>query len=444
MQKSASQNSKVRVFFNNLSAIPAFFSNSTHRCDVLEEIINKKIPRVAATRWNYNIRTVNFVYEHREKLIEVFEEIEERCNRGVTLNEASSLRRALEDQEFLFWLTVFHKIFPHVDILYNQLQSRNEDSVQLQKDLVIFEKSIDNIRGQIDDIKKYTETKFESNKRRRTDDGIRGVIAKEVCDIITMQVKDRFSFRAREHYASKPIDEKRNQVLNRWHHLKDALIQKRSKLGESQTLQQFSRDADEIENWIAEKLQLATEESYKDPANIQSKHQKHQAFEAELAANADRIQAVLANGANLIEKRHEAFKLILANMRIPLPPAQQNKSAHATSPLESVTSDVRSRMSLVLGTIDSNNFIYADGDALLFDGSIQSSQTKSNLLYPIRHTAPETPPPCRLVPMLGPPHPLFCLPKEARRELQTYPLTDSEMHMSLQYSRLRSILGALT
>ncbi|PSN39855.1 hypothetical protein C0J52_21000 [Blattella germanica] len=67
-------------------------------------------------------------------------------------------------------------------------------------------------------------------------------------------------------------------------------------------LQYSSRDADEMENWIAEKLQLATEESYKDPANIQSKHQKHQAFEAELAANADRIQSVLAMGQNLIDK----------------------------------------------------------------------------------------------------------------------------------------------
>ena len=105
------------------------------------------------------------------------------------------------------------------------------------------------------------------------------------------------------HYASGKIDEKKNQVLARWEKLKEALIEKRSKLGESQTLQQFSRDADEIENWIAEKLQFATEESYKDPANIQSKHQKHQAFEAELAANADRIQAVLAMGHNLIEKR---------------------------------------------------------------------------------------------------------------------------------------------
>ena len=95
-----------------------------------------------------------------------------------------------------------------------------------------------------------------------------------------------------EHYASPAIDDKKEQVLDRWSNLKEALIEKRSKLGESQTLQQFSRDADEVENWMAEKLQLATEESYRDPANIQSKHQKHQAFEAELAANADRIQVV--------------------------------------------------------------------------------------------------------------------------------------------------------
>lgn len=107
---------------------------------------------------------------------------------------------------------------------------------------------------------------------------------------------------AQQHYAAKLIDDKRNQVLERWRHLKEDLIEKRSRLGDEQTLQQFSRDADEIENWIAEKLQLATEESYKDPANIQSKHQKHQAFEAELAANADRIQSVLAMGGNLIDK----------------------------------------------------------------------------------------------------------------------------------------------
>ena len=65
-----------------------------------------------------------------------------------------------------------------------------------------------------------------------------------------------------------------------WANLKEALIEKRKELGESQTLQQFSRDADEIENWMLEKLQLAEEKIEID--NIQSKHKKHQAFEAEL------------------------------------------------------------------------------------------------------------------------------------------------------------------
>ncbi len=34
-------------------------------------------------------------------------------------------------------------------------------------------------------------------------------------------------------------------------------------------MQQFSRDVDELEIWISEKLQMAMEESYKDPSNIQ-------------------------------------------------------------------------------------------------------------------------------------------------------------------------------
>eukprot|EP00095_Tigriopus_kingsejongensis_P005059 maker-scaffold330_size203968-snap-gene-0.18 protein:Tk05059 transcript:maker-scaffold330_size203968-snap-gene-0.18-mRNA-1 annotation:"spectrin alpha chain" len=106
-----------------------------------------------------------------------------------------------------------------------------------------------------------------------------------------------------DHYAGPGITDKKQEVLARWEELKKALIDKRSLLGESQTLQQFSRDADEIENWMLEKMQLAEEENYKDPANIQSKNQKHQAFEAELKANADRIQSVLSMGQNLIEKK---------------------------------------------------------------------------------------------------------------------------------------------
>ncbi|XP_041098647.1 spectrin alpha chain, non-erythrocytic 1 isoform X2 [Polyodon spathula] len=112
---------------------------------------------------------------------------------------------------------------------------------------------------------------------------------------------------AADHYAQEDIANRRNEVLDRWRRLKAQMIEKRSKLGESQTLQQFSRDVDEIEAWISEKLQTATDESYKDPTNIQlskllSKHQKHQAFEAELHANADRICGVIDTGNSLIQR----------------------------------------------------------------------------------------------------------------------------------------------
>jgi spectrin alpha len=107
----------------------------------------------------------------------------------------------------------------------------------------------------------------------------------------------------KEHYAVPDIKEKTKQVLDRWEKLKEALIEKRSKLGESQSLQQFSRFADEIENWISEKVQIAGDESYRDPANIQSKHQKHQALEAELDANSDRVDSVINMGKKLIESQ---------------------------------------------------------------------------------------------------------------------------------------------
>lgn len=47
----------------------------------------------------------------------------------------------------------------------------------------------------------------------------------------------------------------------------------------SRRFQYFKRDADELESWILEKLQAASDESYKDPTNLQAKIQKHQAFE---------------------------------------------------------------------------------------------------------------------------------------------------------------------
>ena len=44
--------------------------------------------------------------------------------------------------------------------------------------------------------------------------------------------------------------------------------------------------------WVSEKMQIAVDESYRDPTNLQGKIQKHQAYEAELTANRKRIDVV--------------------------------------------------------------------------------------------------------------------------------------------------------
>ncbi len=49
-----------------------------------------------------------------------------------------------------------------------------------------------------------------------------------------------------------------------------------------------------VQGWIREKMQIATDESYRDPTNLQGKIQKHQAFEAELVANKRRMDAANA------------------------------------------------------------------------------------------------------------------------------------------------------
>ena len=48
----------------------------------------------------------------------------------------------------------------------------------------------------------------------------------------------------------------------------------------------------QAETWINEKLQVANDESFRDPTNLENKLKKHQEFEAEVNANEQRIQNI--------------------------------------------------------------------------------------------------------------------------------------------------------
>ena len=50
----------------------------------------------------------------------------------------------------------------------------------------------------------------------------------------------------------------------------------------------------QFEAWIQEKLQIASDESFRDLTNIERKLKRHQAFEAEIAANKDGFDGINA------------------------------------------------------------------------------------------------------------------------------------------------------
>eukprot|EP00054_Salpingoeca_dolichothecata_P021566 m.138309 g.138309 ORF g.138309 m.138309 type:complete len:2442 (+) comp24033_c0_seq6:296-7621(+) len=109
-----------------------------------------------------------------------------------------------------------------------------------------------------------------------------------------------------DHYDKDHVAERHKSVLEQRERLLEESAARKQKLLDSQALQQFFRDATETMTWIEEKLQTATEQSYLEPSNLQRKVQRHQAFEAELTANTDRIDTIRTTGSSLISNEHYA------------------------------------------------------------------------------------------------------------------------------------------
>ncbi|KAJ8309236.1 hypothetical protein KUTeg_014110 [Tegillarca granosa] len=109
-----------------------------------------------------------------------------------------------------------------------------------------------------------------------------------------------------EHYAKQEIKEKCTAVEDRTKTFWEHSTSRRNKLNDSKNYQLFLRNLYEVSGWINEKLQIALDESYRDPTNLQAKLQKHQAFEAEVTANRNRVDAVVEEGQGLTEQHHYA------------------------------------------------------------------------------------------------------------------------------------------
>jgi hypothetical protein len=110
----------------------------------LDKIVNHRIPRSSNTRWNLKSCIIITIYVNLESIAECFEEIENTFNQNIAINQAGALRRLLNNNTFIFWLNIFHRLMPHVDILYNQLQKRTVDPIQVDGAINTFNENIQN------------------------------------------------------------------------------------------------------------------------------------------------------------------------------------------------------------------------------------------------------------------------------------------------------------
>ncbi|KAF5308651.1 hypothetical protein FQR65_LT06112 [Abscondita terminalis] len=107
-------------------------------------------------------------------------------------------------------------------------------------------------------------------------------------------------------YNNQQIKDRLQAILERKDRLLSSTKIRKQKLEESQSLYEFRKNIYEVENWLTQKIQIAGDENYRDPSNLQSKIQKHTTFEAEILANQNRLQAVIDDGRRLIDLQHFA------------------------------------------------------------------------------------------------------------------------------------------
>ena len=115
---------------------------------------------------------------------------------------------------------------------------------------------------------------------------------------------------AQEPYEIATVEKRLDAVKNRMENLKSQSGVRRKKLAESLQFQQFLRNLYEVDRWLSQTIQVALDENYREPSNLQSKIQKHGVFDAELVANTNRVAAVISEGEALIDSKHYASEEI--------------------------------------------------------------------------------------------------------------------------------------
>ncbi|XP_034043832.1 uncharacterized protein LOC117525960 [Thalassophryne amazonica] len=120
---------ECRTFFKTAEGLASFFSKSTKRTHLLDDVVKRRLPRAAPTRWNSNSRLVQTISKHQHDLRALFHIIIENSDSwdNDTLMMSAGYDRWLSEASTCFLLMAYEDIFNETNTLFRVLQNKVMD-----------------------------------------------------------------------------------------------------------------------------------------------------------------------------------------------------------------------------------------------------------------------------------------------------------------------------
>ncbi|KAK3093468.1 hypothetical protein FSP39_016126 [Pinctada imbricata] len=116
----------------------------------------------------------------------------------------------------------------------------------------------------------------------------------------------------KDHYDTENIKQQQASVEKKYSQLQDSASQRRAKLNDAKKMYEFYREADEVAEWIQEKVTIASSEDYgQDLEHVEVLQQKFEDFLHELDTSEERITNITTMAKAMTEDNHfesEAIK----------------------------------------------------------------------------------------------------------------------------------------
>ena len=120
---------ECKAFFKTLEGLSAFFSKSTKRTRLLDDVVKHRLPRASATRWSSNSRLLLTVSMHQTDLLTAFRAIDDDEDNwdNDSIMKSAGFERWLSKSNTSFLIMIYEEIFNKTDALFRVLQNKAMD-----------------------------------------------------------------------------------------------------------------------------------------------------------------------------------------------------------------------------------------------------------------------------------------------------------------------------